>query len=445
MNQEKLVILGSGESGVGAAILAKKQGFDVFLSDCNEINKDLQFLFENESISWEGGGHSIEKMKGTRLVVKSPGISLGSQVIQALIKSGSTIISEIEFASQFTSATLIGITGTNGKTTTTLLTYEILKKAGLNVGIAGNIGKSFALQVAQADFDYYVLEISSFQLDNIQDFAPHITLITNITPDHLDRYNYSLNKYKEAKLRITKNQTSNDFFLFNTDDPILKEAIQNHQGVAKKIPFGFDNIAGGTTHKNDQIIIKKQNKKTMIESAQFSLSGRHNLLNAMAAATIGNLLDISKESIRESLAHFKGAPHRMEKVLTIQRVSYVNDSKATNVNATFFALDSIDTPLIWIVGGVDKGNDYEALLPMIRLKSKAINCIGIDNEKLKETFEGITDVFMETLCINEAVKIAHKIAAPKDTVLLSPACASFDLFDNYEDRGNQFKNAVRNL
>jgi|TARA_B110000285_G_C15142187_1_gene631648 UDP-N-acetylmuramoylalanine--D-glutamate ligase len=445
MNKEKLIVLGAGESGVGAAILAKKQGFDVFLSDHNQINKELQLLLENESIPWEAGSHSIKKMKGARLVIKSPGIPNDSNIIQTLTKSGSAIISEIEFASQFTSATLIGITGTNGKTTTTLLTYEILKDAGLNVGLAGNIGKSFALQVAQADFEYYVLEISSFQLDNIQDFAPHISLITNISSDHLDRYNYSLQKYIDAKLKIAKNQTSSDFFLFNSDDLILQEALQKQQLKAKIIPFGFDNIKEGTTHENDQIIFKQQNKKTMIQSTQFPLSGRHNLLNAMAAATIGSLFEISKESIRESLTHFKGAPHRMEKVLTIQRVNYVNDSKATNVNATFFALDSIETPLIWIVGGVDKGNEYEALLPIVRSKAKAIICLGVDNDKLKETFERVTDIFMETQSMSEAVKIAHKIAAPKDTILLSPACASFDLFENYEDRGNQFKKAVRNL
>jgi UDP-N-acetylmuramoylalanine--D-glutamate ligase len=444
--REKLVVLGAGESGVGAAILAKKQGFDVFLSDNKSITKELQIILEEESISWEAGTHTLATMKGARIVVKSPGIPDSISLIQELKSQGSAIVSEIEFASQYTNATLIGITGTNGKTTTTLLTYEILKNAGLNVGIAGNIGTSFARQVAQEEFDYYVLEISSFQLDNIKNFAPHIAVITNITPDHLNRYNDSLEEYIKAKLKITQNQSQKDFFLFNSDDPILSEALVHHQANSKKISFGFEEKEKlTTTHQQDHFILKKRNKEIMINTAQFTLAGRHNLLNAMAAATIGSILDISKESIRESLTHFKGAPHRMEKVLSIQRVNYINDSKATNVNATYFALESIDTPLVWIVGGVDKGNDYDTLLPLIRTKAKAIICLGVDNDKLKETFEGITDIFIETQSMSEAVKISHKVAAPRDTVLLSPACASFDLFKNYEDRGDQFKNAVRNL
>jgi len=444
--REKLVVLGAGESGVGAAILAKKQGFDVFLSDNKSITKELQIILEEESISWEAGTHTLATMKGARIVVKSPGIPDSISLIQELKSQGSAIVSEIEFASQYTNATLIGITGTNGKTTTTLLTYEILKNAGLNVGIAGNIGTSFARQVAQEEFDYYVLEISSFQLDNIKNFAPHIAVITNITPDHLNRYNDSLEEYIKAKLKITQNQSQKDFFLFNSDDPILSEALVHHQANSKKISFGFEEKEKlTTTHQQDHFILKQRNKKIMINTTQFTLAGRHNLLNAMAAATIGSILDISKESIRESLTHFKGAPHRMEKVLSIQRVNYINDSKATNVNATYFALESIDTPLVWIVGGVDKGNDYDTLLPLIRTKAKAIICLGVDNDKLKETFEGITDIFIETQSMSEAVKISHKVAAPRDTVLLSPACASFDLFKNYEDRGDQFKNAVRNL
>lgn len=444
--REKLVVLGAGESGVGAAILAKKQGFDVFLSDNKSITEELQVILQEESISWEAGTHTLATMKGARIVVKSPGIPDSISLIQELKSQGSAIVSEIEFASQYTNATLIGITGTNGKTTTTLLTYEILKNAGLNVGIAGNIGTSFARQVAQEVFDYYVLEISSFQLDNIKNFTPHIAVITNITPDHLNRYNDSLEEYIKAKLKITQNQSQKDFFLFNSDDPILSEALVHHQANSKKISFGFEEKEKlTTTHQQDHFIIKQRNKKIMINTAQFTLAGRHNLLNAMAAATIGSILDISKESIRESLTHFKGAPHRMEKVLSIQRVNYINDSKATNVNATYFALESIDTPLVWIVGGVDKGNDYDTLLPLIRTKAKAIICLGVDNDKLKETFEGVTDIFIETQSMSEAVKISHKVAAPRDTVLLSPACASFDLFKNYEDRGDQFKNAVRNL
>ena len=326
-----------------------------------------------------------------------------------------------------------------------MLTYKILKDAGLNVGIAGNIGKSFAFQVAKMNFDYYVLEISSFQLDDIIDFAPKISVITNISPDHLDRYNYNFENYIKSKLKIFNNQSKNDFFLFNSGDPILKRYIKKQKIKATKISLTASINSKDQLAEKNNITININNKKTMINTGNFSLSGRHNLLNATAASTIASILEISKESIRDSLSDFKGAPHRMEKVLTIQKVLYINDSKATNINATFFALESIDTPLVWIVGGVDKGNDYEILLPLVRKKVKAIICLGVNNQKLIDTFENISEVFIETQSMSEAVKIAHKVAKQKDTVLLSPACASFDLFENYEDRGNQFKNAVRNL
>ena len=443
--EKKLVILGAGESGVGAAILGKKMGYEVFLSDQNDIDTELQALLVKEGILWEAGQHTLESMQEAHLVIKSPGIPSDVPLIKTLKAQGKTICSEIEFAAQHTSATLIGITGTNGKTTTTLLTYQILKEAGLHVGMAGNIGTSFALQVAQTDFDFYVLELSSFQLDDIKEFSPHIAVITNITPDHLDRYNNQFEAYIQSKLKISENQTEKDFFLFNAEDPVLRRALKTKTIKAKKIPLATSPKPTGVFVEENQITIQLKNKKTMINAGQFSLSGRHNLLNAMAASTIASLLEISKDSIRESLTHFKGAPHRMEKVLTIQHVSFINDSKATNINATFFAVESIDTPLVWIVGGVDKGNDYESLLPLVRKKAKAIICLGVDNEKLRNTFENVTDVFIETQSMSEAVKIAHKVAVPKDTVLLSPACASFDLFENYEDRGDQFKNAVRNL
>ena len=442
---EKVVVLGAGKSGIGAAILGKQKGYEVFLSEKKEINPQLQSLLNKEGIKWETGQHSLEAMQEAQFVIKSPGIPTDTPLIKALKKQGKIIISEIEFAARHTSATLIGITGTNGKTTTTMLTYKILKDAGLNVGMAGNIGDSFALKVARSDFDYYVLEISSFQLDDIKDFAPHIVVITNLTPDHLDRYNYRFEEYIQSKLKISKNQCKKDFFLFNAEDPILCKALKKNKINAQQIPLSTIPNTQGVSAEGTQITIQHKNKKIMINSAQFPLSGRHNLLNAMAASTIANLLEISKDSIRESLAHFKGAPHRMEKVLTIQRVEYINDSKATNINATFFAIESIDTPLVWIVGGVDKGNDYQELLPLIRQKAKAIICLGVDNEKLKDTFENVSEIFIETQSMSEAVKIAHKVAAPRDTVLLSPACASFDLFENYEDRGNQFKKAVRNL
>ena len=442
---KKLVVLGAGKSGVGAAILGKKKGYDVFVSDKNEINQNLQDLLSQEGIRWEAGKHSIDKMKSADFIIKSPGIPNNTTLIKNLIDQGKVIISEIEFAAQHTSAILIGITGTNGKTTTTMLTYNILKDAGLNVGIAGNIGDSFALQVAKNNFDYYVLEISSFQLDDIHEFAPHIAVITNITPDHLDRYNYSFENYIESKLKISKNQSKKDFFLFNAEDPVLKKVIKKANLKPKKIPLGVGFNMEGVSAKKDQIIIKHKKKRIMINSAQFPLSGRHNLLNAMAASTIASLLEVSKDSIRESLYHFKGAPHRMEKVLSIQHVNYINDSKATNINATFFAIDSVNSPLVWIVGGVDKGNDYKELLTMVRKKVKAIICLGLDNEKLRNTFENVSEIFIETQSMSEAVKIAHKVSVARDTVLLSPACASFDLFQNYEDRGDQFKNAVRNL
>ena len=443
---EKLVVLGAGESGIGAAILGKQKGYEVFLSDINLIPLALQNLLDEKEIIWESGQHSLNLMEGASIAVKSPGIPGDLPLLHGLRSNGTQILSEIEFAALSTSATLIGITGTNGKTTTTMMTYEILKNAGFHVGLAGNIGSSFAKQVAEEDFEYYILELSSFQLDDIDRFSPHIAVITNITPDHLDRYAYSFESYIHAKLKIAKNQSSKNFFLFNSDDEVLFKALNNHKINAKKVPFGtLAKHISGSYLEDGKIILKHQNQTTMIHSVEFPFSGRHNLLNAMAAATIGNLLSIDKEYIRESLTHFKGAPHRMENVLTIQRVNYINDSKATNINATYFALESIQTPLIWIVGGVDKGNDYNLLLPFIRKKAKAVICLGIDNTKLRNIFEKTSDVFMETESMTEAVKIAHKLAEPKDTVLLSPACASFDLFKDYKDRGDQFKAAVRNL
>lgn len=443
---KKVVVLGAGESGMGAALLAKKKGFKVFVSDQNDFSKESKAFFEKEGIEWESGRHNLAAMENAEWVIKSPGIPSDIPLVKSLKEKGLAIVSEIEFAAQYTSATLIGITGTNGKTTTTLLTYQILKDAGLNVGLAGNIGTSFAQQVATTNFDFYVLEISSFQLDDIREFAPHIAVITNITPDHLNRYNYRLEDYVQSKLKITQNQNEKDFFLFNSEDPILKKALEKASIKAKKIPLaGVKKGEDGSYLQENNITIQLDNKTTMINTVQFPLTGRHNLLNAMAASTVARLLDIRKESIRESLTHFKGAPHRMEKVLTIQHVQYINDSKATNINATFFALESMDSPFVWIVGGVDKGNDYEILLPLVRKKAKAIICLGVDNEKLRNTFEKVTDIFIETQSMSEAVKIAHKVAVPKDTVLLSPACASFDLFQNYMDRGDQFKEAIRNL
>ena len=443
---EKIVILGAGESGLGTAILAKKQGFDVFVSDQGAISATAKKTFDELHVVWEEGMHSFSKMLDANWIMKSPGIPSNTPIVSQLKLIKIPVVSEIEFAARYTSATLIGVTGSNGKTTTSLLTYHILIEAGFDVGLAGNIGNSFAREVAENDHEYYVLEISSFQLDDIHEFTPHIGVITNVTPDHLDRYNYDINNYLKSKLKITKNQKQCDFLIFNSDDPILKPVVKESPTEAKLHGFGFEASDLNKTHyTSDQITIETEKEKTMINTIEFPLSGRHNLLNAMAASTIASLLQISKATIRESLLNFKGAPHRLEPVLKIQNISYINDSKATNINSVFYALESMKSSTVWIVGGVDKGNDYEALLPLVREKVKGIVCLGIDNHKLLEVFGPVIDIIVETQSMSEAVKIAHKIAQKDDQVLLSPACASFDLFKNYKDRGNQFKEAVRNL
>jgi UDP-N-acetylmuramoylalanine--D-glutamate ligase len=443
---EKLVILGGGESGIGSAVLGVKQGFDVFVSDAGTIAQEVQKELNQLGVSFEEGGHDLDVILKASLVMKSPGIPDHIDLIQQIRSSDIKIVSEIEFASQYTDATLIGITGSNGKTTTTLLTHHLLKESGLNVGVAGNIGYSFARQVAESDREVYVLEISSFQLDDIHKFQPEVAVITNITPDHLDRYQNNFSKYIASKMRIIENQTTNQFLVFNAEDPVLVEALNGCSSKVKTIPFGFVKPDHeGVYATNDQIIVQQDNSNTMIQTTYFQLQGRHNLLNAMAAVSVARLLKVSKDSIRESLMSFKGVPHRLEQFLRIQNVNYINDSKATNVNATFYALDSVKSQTVWIAGGIDKGNDYSALLPLVREKVKAIVCLGIDNKKLLAVFGPVVDIIVETQSIDEAVKIAHKIADKKETVLLSPACASFDLFENYEDRGNQFKQAVQKL
>ena len=443
---KKMVILGAGESGKGTAILAQQKGYDVLVSDAASIAPEIKSLFDQKGIRWEEKNHSTAEILQADLVMKSPGIPAHVEIVKSIRAAGIVIQSEIEFASQFTPATIIGITGSNGKTTTTLLIYHLLEKAGLNVGLAGNIGTSFAQQVAQHDFDYYVLEISSFQLDDIHSFAPSIGVITNITPDHLDRYNYDFSQYVASKLRLTMNQTEDQFLLFNADDAQLKLAIEQTNSAAKKFPFGMTVVTQpGTTFQDETIKINTTNTTTMINTTQFPLQGRHNLLNAMAAASVASLLDISKDSIRNSLLSFTAVEHRLERVLKIQNRTYINDSKATNVNATFYALESMEGQTVWIVGGVDKGNDYSSLLPLVREKVKAIICLGIDNDKIIESFSPVVDLLVETQSMREAVKMAHQLADKREYVLLSPACASFDLFKNYEDRGNQFKEAVRGL
>ncbi len=441
-----LAVLGAGESGVGAALLGKKQGFSVFVSDRGPIGETYRNVLIQNGIQWEEGGHSEARLLSADLCVKSPGIPDTAPLLEQMRQAGIPVISEIEFGSWFTEATLIAITGTNGKTTTAMLTYHLLKEGGLNVGLGGNIGESFAGKVARESRDYYVLEVSSFQLDGIWGFHPHIAVITNISPDHLDRYGYQMERYIRAKLRIFENQTPEDHFIYDMDDPVLADWIRPDAMKPKVWPLtGNGSLSEGGCRVGDEIQIRTHNSLLKMNTDSLALEGRHNVKNTMAAATVARLLGIRSEHIRQSVANFQGAPHRLEKVLKIQHVQYINDSKATNINAAFYALDSMTTPLVWIVGGVDKGNDYRSLLPLVREKVRAIICLGMDNSRILETFGNVVDLLVETYAMSEAVKVAYKIAERGDTVLLSPACASFDLFENYEDRGNQFKEAVKSL
>ena len=443
---ERLVILGGGESGVGTAILGKKKGFKIFLSDAGKLKDKYKNVLVHLGIEWEEGGHSEDRVLQADLVMKSPGIPDTVPLVRKLVEQGTPVISEIEFAARYTDAFIIGITGSNGKTTTTMLTHHILKNGGLHVGMAGNIGDSFAQMVAENDYDYYVLEISSFQLDGIIGLKPDIAVITNITPDHLDRYDYKFENYIASKFRIAMNQSAEDVFLYDLDDPVVTEWLEKHPIQPKTYPFSLEQQPEmGACIEEQNILIRTPNNTIEMRTDALALSGKHNLKNTMAAATVASLVGIRKDTIRNSIANFQGAPHRLEKVLKIHHVQYINDSKATNVNATYYALESMTTPTVWLVGGVDKGNEYQALLPLVREKVKAIICIGLDNTKIKETFGNVVDLLVETYAMSEAVKVAYKIAERGDTVLLSPACASFDLFKNYEDRGDQFKDAIKNL
>ncbi|MDO9136863.1 MAG: UDP-N-acetylmuramoyl-L-alanine--D-glutamate ligase [Lutibacter sp.] len=442
----KLAILGAGESGVGTAILGKLKGFEVFVSDKGIIAEKYKKVLLNNDILFEEGNHTESKILEADLVMKSPGIPDKVALVKQLKSKRIPVISEIEFASKYTNGVIVGITGSNGKTTTTMLVNHILKKANLNVGMGGNIGESFAQQVAENNYDIHVLELSSFQLDGIVDFAPHIAIITNISPDHLDRYDYKFENYIHSKFRITENQTENDFLIYDADDKVILEWLKNNNTKACLLPFSIEKeLEQGVFLKIDNIIINYKTEDTLMNISTLALKGKHNLKNAMAASMATSLLKVRKETIRESLEDFEGAEHRLEFVLKINGVQYINDSKATNVNATFYALDSVKTPTVWIVGGVDKGNDYLDLMPMVREKVKAIICLGLDNQKIMQTFGNVVDLIVETAGAEEAVKVAYKIAEKGDTVLLSPACASFDLFENYEDRGNKFKEAVRGL
>ncbi len=444
--KQRLVILGGGESGVGTAILGKKKGFEVFVSDFGKLKENYKQVLINNEIEWEDEGHSEEKILSADLVMKSPGIPDMAPIIKKLHEKGVKVISEIEFASKYTKATIVGITGSNGKTTTASLTYELLKNGGLNVVLGGNIGKSFAEQVSEEKYENFVLELSSFQLDGIETFAPHIAVLTNLSPDHLDRYDYKYENYIAAKFRITMNQTSQDYFIYDADDVEIIKWLSKNPIKSQPLPFSTKKeLNQGAFKRNNEIIITIDNNQFTMPIATIGIQGEHNVKNAMAASTVATLLRIRKQTIRESLEGFQGVEHRLEKVLKINNVMYINDSKATNVNATFFALDSMENPTVWILGGVDKGNDYSELLPLVNEKVKAIICLGVDNEKIINAFGNVVDTIIETDSMAMAVKVAYKLAERNNTVLLSPACASFDLFENYEDRGRQFKEAVRNL
>ena len=444
---DNLVVLGGGESGIGAAYLANKKGIKVFLSEKKLIDKKFKKILTENNIDFEEGDHSLEKLLNATEIVKSPGIPDSSNLIREIRRNNIPIVSEIEFASRFTNAKIIGITGSNGKTTTTSLIYHILKSSGFNVGVAGNIGNSFSFLIANNDFEYIVLELSSFQLDGVLTFKPHIAIITNLSPDHLERYKENFENYINSKFNLVLNQVNTDYLIYNSDDIKIISELIKRKIKSIKIPFSFSK-----TNFNNQVYVEKNiikseiNKnKFMIPIESLSLKGNHNVQNSMAATTVAQLLKISNEELRESLGNFQSISHRLEHVLTIQKVKYINDSKATNVNAVFYALDSMKSSTVWIAGGVDKGNNYEELLPLVREKVKAIICLGLENSKLLETFSSVTEIIIETTSMVEAVKLAYKIANPSDSVLLSPACSSFDLFKNYEDRGNQFKEAVRKL
>jgi len=442
----RLVILGGGESGVGTAILGRQKGFEVFVSDKGEIKEKYKKVLEHFEIEWESGAHTEAKILNADMVMKSPGIPDSVPLVKALVEKGVPVISEMEFASKYTDANTIGITGSNGKTTTTMLTYHLLKDGGLHVGMAGNIGDSYAKMVAEQNFDHYVLEISSFQLDGIVDFKPHIAMITNITPDHLDRYEYKFENYIASKFRIAMNQDENDYLIYDADDEVIQDWLKKHPVQSKLVPFSVKRkLEEGAWLEDNTIKIKLEHKTLEMSEDILALEGQHNVKNTMAASMAAMLVKVRKETIRNSIQSFQGVPHRLEKVLKINHVEYINDSKATNVNATFYALDGIKKPIVWIVGGVDKGNDYSELMPMVREKVKAIICLGVDNSKLIDAFGNVINLMVETYSMEEAVKVAYKISERGDAVLLSPACASFDLFKNYEDRGDQFKNAIKNL
>ncbi|MEZ3532323.1 MAG: UDP-N-acetylmuramoyl-L-alanine--D-glutamate ligase [Muribaculaceae bacterium] len=442
----RLVVLGGGESGAGAAVLGKAKGMDVFLSDMGTIPEKYKALLDSHSIPYEEGSHTPEKILNASVVVKSPGIPPYAPMVKAIEEMGIPVLSEIEFAAGFTDSKMVCITGSNGKTTTTLLTYHILRKAGLDVGLAGNVGKSLALQVAEDPHQIYVIELSSFQLENMYKFKANIAVIMNITPDHMDRYDHKMENYVAAKFRILQNQTKDDYFVYWQDDPIIRAQIAQVQSEALHLPFGMDRQEDSAAYVEDGIVrFATPGDVWEIPRDRLSLPGLHNLYNSMAAGISASVLKIKKENIREALENFEAVEHRLEYVATIDGVRYVNDSKATNVNSTWYALESMNTPVVLILGGKDKGNDYSEIEELVKKKVKAIVCMGLHNEKLLEFFNGKVDSIADTHTLDDAIAACRKLACEGDTVLLSPCCASFDLFKSYEDRGDRFKEAVRNL
>jgi len=444
--EKKIVILGAGESGAGSAVLAQKQGFDVFVSDLGPIKDQYKEVLDKHDIKWEENNHNESIILSAHEIIKSPGIPEKAPIIVKLHEKGIPVISEIEFAGRFCTGIKICITGSNGKTTVTNLIYHILEKAGMKVAMTGNVGNSFAMAVAEGPYDYYVIELSSFQLDGMYEFKADIAVLMNITPDHLDRYGYKLQNYVDAKFRITQNQTKSDFLIFWEGDPIIKAELAKKVYGMTLLPFSDEVKEGMTAYiEQNELIIDYPNKTNLMTIHELALKGRHNTYNSMAAAIAGKVLNIRKDVIRESLADFQGVEHRLEPVITVCGIDFINDSKATNVNSVWYALECMENEIVWIVGGVDKGNDYSELFKVVSKKVKAIVCLGKDNSKILEAFKDKVATIVETTSMEEAVRSAYYLAKKGETVLLSPACASFDLFKNYEDRGRQFKEAVRNL
>lgn len=446
IKMKRIVVLGGGESGAGAAVLAKQKGFDVFLSDSSTLKPKYRDMLDAHGIRWEEGGHTEEDILNADEIIKSPGIPDKAPIIRKLTAQGTHIISEIEFAGRYTKSKMICITGSNGKTTTTMLTYHILKSAGVDVGLAGNVGNSLALQVAESPHEVYVIELSSFQLDGMYDFKADIAILLNITPDHLDRYGYEMQNYVNAKFRILQNQTSEDAFIFWMDDPIIAREIAERHPAATLYPFSETHEEGAKGYtENGQIVVETANGTFTMDRILLALTGTHNLYNSLAAGIASKIAGIHNDKIRASLSDFTGVEHRLEKVTRVRGVDYVNDSKATNVNSCWYALQSMTTKLVLILGGTDKGNDYREIEDLVKQKVRALIFLGTDNRKLHDFFDGKVSLIEDARSMEEAVNKAYRLAEKGDTVLLSPCCASFDLFKNYEDRGEQFKTCVRNL